>query len=159
MRSAKKWRAQGSHEDRSLLGHPSACVPFAGCLQVTWHHTGAVVAIILHLSSVCGQNDYLAHSSTSLWRGVKGCHMQLFPVNCQLAGEAAYHLLGKREKKKKCLSVLQDHQGKQGAPESICLLVTGAFTFWGFVWGSEAHLALNVRAVQRYPDLAKNLGT
>lgn len=65
---------------------------------------------------------------------------------------------GKR-KKKKCLSVLQDHQGKQEASESICLLVSSAFTFWGFAWGSEAHLALNVRAVKRYPDLVKHMGT
>lgn len=85
--------------------------------------------------------------------------MQLSPVNCQLAGEAAYHHIGGKEKKKKCLSVLQDHQGKQEASESICLLVSSAFTFWGFAWGSEAHLALNVRAVKRYPDLVKHMGT
>lgn len=45
MRPVKQGRALGSQKDGSLLGHPSACISFLRGLQVTWHHTGAVVAV------------------------------------------------------------------------------------------------------------------
>lgn len=118
MRPAKQCRALGRHEDRSLLGHPSACISFPGGLQVTWHHSGAAAA-------VCSPEPF----SSILWLGVgRMTVLHLLPtphgvgrraatfsrplMNCQLAEKAAHHFLGK----KKVFSSPARSPGKAGSP-------------------------------------------
>lgn len=108
MRPAKQCRALGSHEDRSLLGHPSACFSFPGGLQVTWHHSGTAVAVCSPQPSSSVPQLCVGRMTTlhfllppqGVERRAATCSYPL--MNFQQAEKAAHHFLGKNTVYQSC---------------------------------------------------------